>query len=643
MPKQAPDLRFGPGPSQGFTPAGISAFDDLLPAAVVRELIQNALDAARDAKINPTIVRFRLTEATRNSIPGIESYENAFNKAKTFNLQRGMAGGEIAGPAKLVVDRIDKALGKTNFDVLTVLDNGIGLDSGRMDGLLSDGLSRKTPGAAGTYGNGHATAIPASDLRYVLYGGITKNGNRIGAGHAVLASHIKKGENHLCSGDGFYINDFRIEEESIYDYATGNQVPDFIAEPLEDIRRNTTHGTAVIITAFNNFVEQEDLWTMVSMAASASFFVAIEDGSLEVHVEDRRTRGHDDIMILNKSTLAKVLEAHQKNKRAKKFLSGQRAFEAYWTYKTGNRHKINTSAGTVEIRIGKSSSDNSRIHLCRNGMWITNNPPSFQQKFTEKVPFRAVLLLKEKKGRDLYKFIQRAEGPLHDKIEMKHLAPSDRDACYKALREIVEWIRKNTDTVKTDTYNVPDYLTLDFGDAHGAGAGKASTGMWGVPVAVGRRIPYQRPPAPRPDPEPNPGPLPRKTDEPGQKTRPVLPKFFQAVSRPAGNGRRRIVIECNKDYTNAELRLVVDEALDATCDRHGQDQYAPAVLGNVKIDGKKVKETDLVHWNKDVVGIRLGDLKENSLLEIETDYRLTGDFVNLPQPSLRVEVSKSDK
>ena len=47
-------------------------------------------------------------------------------------------------------------------------------------------------------------------------------------------------------------------------------------------RASAGHGTAVIIPAFNNFLENESLWEMVAHAASANFFVAIEDGELEV-------------------------------------------------------------------------------------------------------------------------------------------------------------------------------------------------------------------------------------------------------------------------------------------------------------------------------------------------------------------------
>ena len=180
MTDHTPDLRFGLGNSQGFTSVGVATFDNLRPAAVVRELIQNALDAARKAEVRPAIVRFRLTETLRNNIPGIDRYEGALQKA--IETQRDMAGGELAEQARLVVERIGAALSEDYLTVLTVLDNGIGLNEQRMNALLSDGVSLKESNATGTYGNGHHTAIPASDLRYVLYGGLISvwRENRVG-------------------------------------------------------------------------------------------------------------------------------------------------------------------------------------------------------------------------------------------------------------------------------------------------------------------------------------------------------------------------------------------------------------------------------------------------------------------------------
>ena len=655
MPNDSPDLRFGPGSNQGFTGIGVATFDDLRPAAVVRELIQNALDAARKVEVLPAVVRFRLGETRRESIPGIESYKRAFEKA--ILSQRDWADdGELASQADLVVDRIREALGEELLKVLTVFDNGVGLNEQRMNALLSDGLSVKEGNATGTYGNGHATAIPASDLRYVLYGGLTENGERIGAGHAVLASHVEEGKQHVRAGDGFYIRDFKAGRGTLYAYATGDELPDFIADAVDDIESSAGHGTAVIIPAFNNFLEYESLWEMVAHAASANFFVAIEDGELEVAVEDFRLDGEGERWLLNKSTLPEVLDTYRDKRRATAFLNGRRAFEAHRAYQTGKRHRVETSAGSIEIRLLETPSGTPRVDLCRNGMWITDDKkiPGFYQKFTEKVPFQAVLSLDAEEGRDLHDLIRDAEGPLHDSIAVKRLPEQRRKDCRMALLEIVRWILRNTPSVKSDAYVAHDFLTLDFGDQGGKGAGKSNRGFWGVPVAVNRNParqlllfainpnPNDDDPAPVPDPDDKQRKR-RKATPKGERARPSLPTFFRAASRPAGKSRHRILIECAKDYANAELRLVVDEALDATCERHGQDAYTPAVLSNVTINGKTANEADFVRWDEGVIGVRLGDLNANASVEIETDYCLTGDFADLPTPSLRVEVLKSER
>ena len=482
MPHRSPDLHFGPGNSSGFTPAGIAAFDNLRPAAVVRELIQNALDAAHIAGVMPARVRFQLTRTRRKAIPGIANFEKAF--AKAIKTQTNMAGGSLARQAELVVARIQGALAADEVDVLTVLDNGVGLDEERMNALLSDGVSIKDGDATGTYGNGHSTAIPASDLRYVLYGGITAQGKRIGSGHAVLASHHAKGQRHLRSGDGFFIRDFQAGNGRLFAYSRGPGLSALILDALKQIKSETTHGSAVIIPAFNHFLERDTLWDMVSHAASANFFVAIEDGQLEVTVEDHRERADAVSSTLNRTTLAEVLRAHENKQRAPAFLNGRRAFEAHQAYRVGERHRIKTSAGEIEIRLLESPSGTTRVDLCRNGMWITDDRkiPGFYQRFTDQAPFHAILSLNARIGRKLHDYIRVAEGPLHDSIAMKRLPPRDRTACRKALRQVSDWLLKNTPTVKSDAYTPTDFLTLAFGDDAGPRRDKSRSGFWGIPV-----------------------------------------------------------------------------------------------------------------------------------------------------------------
>ena len=196
-------LRFGPGSPSGFTPSGIASFSDLRPAAVVRELIQNSLDAAVEANVGTAVVRFRLTRRKTSYIPGIREYQRAFLAA--VDNHKRMGGGELPSQAQRVVQVMQAAAFRDEQDILSVLDNGIGLNETRMTALLSDGVSAKGEAATGTFGNGHSVAIPASDLRYVLYGGLNSKQDRICAGHAVIASWVVPNETYPRSGDGFLI------------------------------------------------------------------------------------------------------------------------------------------------------------------------------------------------------------------------------------------------------------------------------------------------------------------------------------------------------------------------------------------------------------------------------------------------------
>ena len=114
---------------------------------------------------------------------------------------------------------------------------------------------------------------------------------------------------------------------------------------------------------------------MVSHAASANFFVAIEEGELVVSLEDDRW-GVDELPgKLDRSNLDEVLDSHRDKRRAAAFLNGRRAYEAHRVYRTGERHLVETEAGAVEIRLRENPDGITRVDLCRNGMWITDRIP----------------------------------------------------------------------------------------------------------------------------------------------------------------------------------------------------------------------------------------------------------------------------
>lgn len=636
------DLQFGPGSPSGFTPSGIAGFSDLRPAAVVRELIQNSLDAAVEANVSPARVRFRLTRQKTRGIPGIKAFRKAFFAA--VRTHENMGGGHLPSQAERVVQVIRSAVKGKEHDILAVLDNGIGLNPTKMSALLSDGVSAKSGAATGTFGNGHTVAIPASNLRYVLYGGVTSDGSRIGAGHAVLASSINRKQQHQTSGDGFLVNGFRAGS---YEYANGTFLPDLITENLDDIEQSSGHGTAVIISAFNNFRESDPLWDMVSKAAACNFFQAIDEERLVVQVEDRRPGGAGTPKSLDRSTLRSVLEANRDEKRSQAFLSGNRAYDAYDAFRFGSDDVFQTTLGEVRIRIRERSSGTPRVDLCRNGMWITDdrNLPGFYYAFQDRKPFHAILLLDSHSGGRLHELVRNAEGPLHDKLDVKQrLSKKEASELRAAFREIRDFLKSVVPEVGSEAYSPVDFLALDFGgDGTGGGARRS---FWGSPVAVTRRDPGyaygERLPGPGAGngggTKPNQGAPPKI-----QRPRPVLRSLFKAASIPAGSNRRRIRLECEQGCEDAELRLCVDENVDATCDNLRRDEIETVYLTQISVGGRDLNGQDLVRHDGKVVGVRLGDVAPNSSLDIEVRYELPEALLFLPgrEPALRVEVFRT--
>ena len=645
------DLKFGPGVSAGFTPTGIAAFTNLRPAAVVRELIQNALDAAREANERTTFVRFRLTRKKVSEIPGIHSYRKALDSA--IKTHKEMGGGILPRQAELVVNTIKETLAGETQDILSILDNGIGLNEHRMNALLSDGISAKGSNATGTYGNGHSVAIPASNLRYILYGGVTANGRQIGAGHAVLASHTGSlKDDYPRAGDGFLVLKFRNGKDGkLYDYATARAIPALIAGDLKNIRETDGHGTAVVIPAFNHFREKRSLWDMVARAAACNFFQAIEEKRLKVQVEDLRPGQSDAPQVLDRATLRSTLEIHQDNKRSGAFLSGQRACEAHEVLRLGKSHTVRTRMGAIRVKLLIRGSGNTRVDLCRNGMWITDDKtiPGFFGKFQDRIPFHAVLLLDSDEGKELHSLVRDSEGPLHDSMSTKDLPLEDKRKLLDALGGIRTWLLSNTSEISEASYSPDDFLAIDFGDEGEAQGGASRHALWGTPTAVGQTehrsshvSPHPPDPGPNPHPDPRPRP-PRTRPRTRPRARPELQASFQAVSVPTGNNRRRIQIECHDGCENAELRLLVDENVDATCDRLRKDEITPVILSGVTVDGQQTGHASLVKQGGHVVGVRLGNLSPGSSVQVEANYRLSEDFDSSSrvEPSLRVEIFKA--
>lgn len=630
----APSLKFVPGGAEsGFTTSGLSSYEDGSPSEVVRELVQNALDAAVAASKACARVCFSMRTVPVCNVPGIKEYRTALKQAVTR--QEGLqSDGVLPDQAQRVVEKMEKALlSPKDVWVLSVRDNGVGLDEKRMSALLADGVSRQdNQESTGAYGNGHMVAIPASRLRYVLYGGITANGQMICSGHAVIASHANRGK--FMSKDGYYVTQLRDDAEGPrYLFPKRNAIPQMVLDEVKAIRSKWETGTAVIIPGFTRFtLPNFDLWGVISRTVASNFFCAVRRGELVVETKDEK---NDETKRLDQGNIEQVLRANADEKRVRRpFLPGCHANSAFLTLAEGPV-SVGTPKGSVDIHVRHLSTGSSRVDLCRNGMWITDRIPGFQGAFSDRKPFHCVICVdRGDEARELQRLIRAAEGPLHTELKPRSLSKEKENELRSCLDIIKEAILKEVPALDGDSFSPHDVLVVPvLGDGSKDSKGEQFS-LFGIPT------PLQTKPMGnlRPRPEPRPRPMRRDPPDPPNPPRPSppgprqepdwgrRPLGFEATPVPAGRPRSyRVGIVPLEDYPGGELRLVLDESIDATCTDATREPFV--TLENVKINGEDAPASGLVrNQGGQVIGVRMSGLIKGVEQVVETEYRLPADL-----------------
>ena len=470
---KGPDLKFCPGEPANFVTSGTVAYGNE-PTTVVRELLQNSLDAGKAGGREKTLVKFELTEHPLTEIPGIESYRRAFEQAKKIHLKGD--GSQIPDRIKMRVDKIKKTLEEKKCLTLYVLDNGIGLSNKNMTYLLHEGFnySKSSSASTGSYGIGHMTALPASELFYLLYGGVGSDGTMVGSGHAIIASH-DDAEGERRGKDGYFISDFNNghDHHDPYIYPQGQEIPEYILDKLNWIKSEWGTGTVVAVSAFNKFREgkKESLWQMVKRAAACNFFASFVDKQLEVEVVEDGQRKK-----LNDENIGSVLEEYRDEKRRKNFISGSHACSAFevLTHLERQSEVVEILSEDLHLELLKKPHYNgaTRIDICRNGMWVTSNRSESSlgnHRFTKKPPFHCVVLLNSTSEK-IHGLVRKAESPLHNSLDgKKDLDKKEKDL----LREVMESIRNKLleviDDLQEKNFWVDDFLNFPSGGASPGG------------------------------------------------------------------------------------------------------------------------------------------------------------------------------
>ena len=590
-------LEFGQSSTiEGFASKAVSSDNDANPSVIVRELVQNSLDAARLAERDQVKVAFVFDEIKLADIPGIEAYKRAFEAAKKTHADSIQA-------AEGQVERITESLGQNRVPILQVLDNGIGLSPGSMNALLGDGLTDKAGVyalSAGSYGLGHFTAFPASDMQYILYGGVTKDGTRTMSAHAILAAHFVDGKDEICGKDGYYITGINPRDiRNRYRFPRGHEVPSAVSEALDRVRTQHGSGSVVTLLAFNDFRNSDNAPDeMVMEVAARHFFPAIRSGRLTVH-----TKRGGASQTLDEAKAKKLLELGKNERRVgTDTINGSKAHAIYRTLTYGEHKVMETTFGSIELHMRAAEPDeNTRISLFRSGMFITDKQLPLNQPgvYSSYRSFNAVILIDPPAvdgDSAAFQLVRQAEGEKHENIRKQRLPKEKRADFEKLFREIRECIKGMATRDEGDSYRPEDFMLLDMNleqtrpaSARRSKSSKSKGGSKFVEVpenlddiATPGGPPAPNPgPAPEPGPEPNPNPEPGPSPEPGPGPNPdPTPRLdrsgrrvpVRVAARRQGN-RVRLMVHATEDIANAALRIILDQGTDASCTSPLPDRY----------------------------------------------------------------------
>jgi len=433
-------------PKQGFVNNDADR-DKTKDETVIRELVQNALDASGLNGEEMTEISFIDVQVARDKVPHLGEYEKAFKYA------RQTLEEDEPQPGKQVIRRIQKALKGDQVRCLICVDHGQGIDRAALNSLYGQGRSNKLDKGRGSVGAGHLTAFTPSDLRYVLYGGKGEHGTIFG-GHAILATHGDEGQVFRRSSHG-YIKDAPDDptQPRLFENGVGaSQIPQILADYIPP-----DGGSAVMICGYNPIADNRTLDALVHDSVAREFLVQVFLERLAVDVSgDRR---------LNRKSLEDSVAAI-KSKRTR-----DDATRMLKTLRYDDPLSSPDLPGTqiwFRPRLEPDEGSRPRVWVFRDGMFIEHSTRGHLEgkRFAGVAPFDAVV--NARSDTEFGKLIRQAEGASHNTIRPSELAePSDSERLKELLGHLAEFIRSKAGPQAAGAVYEPPELMLNILGDHG--------------------------------------------------------------------------------------------------------------------------------------------------------------------------------
>ena len=422
-------LYFNPSSNEdiaGPNDATILTFRDDFCDALVRESIQNSLDAAPKGSTLPVIVSFKFGTISKKDFPEL------------YHLREHAEGCLARWPkdprAKELYQPMLSIFDQDTIDIITVedenttgmsdkprIDNGVTLDSTFKVFTQSTGVTDKpVASSGGSYGFGKAAFFQMSPLRTIFVYSKTPDQEENFAGITRFCHHFYNGM--LYTGKGYYS-------------VNGNFIPtkgDDIPAPF---RRNHAGTSISIIGRFKDTWNYNELEEGLSKSILANFWLAILEKKLIVNVGTNLT--------FDSGNIAAKIRFFYPNEEAEKFkeYSPRPHFEAY-THPEDESHLRFTGKldeiGDVELYLYLLK-DAKRDEVCRFRKQLMLIQTT---KKRANIGYYAVFICRDEKGNE---YLSSIEDATHREWSDKGKTGAVKKKASKVLDSIDNFINQSID------------------------------------------------------------------------------------------------------------------------------------------------------------------------------------------------------
>lgn len=434
------------GEVDGFNNASIDTFNGTKLFSVVRETIQNSMDARLDMS-KPVRVSFSLSDIEKTKAVGINELVPFLQSAgDTARSQHSDTHSSV----KFFEHAVQAVNSAKTIPVFTISDfNTCGLEGDYDDThqefkvdkwyalIKGSGLSQKaTDGALGSFGHGSKAPFAVSSLRTVFYySQISKNG-RVESrfqGKSILQS-IRLKNSTMTQGTGYFSSSDKCDP--IFD----SKIPTWI-KSLRDSSGEGT-GTSIVVPFPDLGSVEENFWQEMQISIIHNFYLAIKNRNLEVDFNGKESLNSNNLVTQFEKLIKELLTAMPEGYEDKiAALECAKTIEFFTPGKSGVL--ISKPFGRISwyMRTGEDVSWRGVGIARQNGMLITESPQGLM-RFQGTKPFDLFLCVEGKSGSRILRSI---EDPSHTKFEFDRIPDLEEryeaEMAYKAfIKEVRQLI-----------------------------------------------------------------------------------------------------------------------------------------------------------------------------------------------------------